>query len=100
MSTAISNSLAGLRSATQSLNVAANKIVRSGAAAANELASVTDETTPTQNSGAPIQPNFSSDTDLVSGIVELKLAEFSYKASAKVFQVASRLEQSLLDTLR
>ena len=100
MTTAISSSLAGLQSATQRLNVAASNIVKSPGLESRQpkVDGVATENTP--KSGSPARVNFSPLPDLTSSLVDLKLAEVSYKASAKALKIALEIDKSLIDELR
>ncbi|MGI9415040.1 MAG: hypothetical protein ACR2PM_15305 [Hyphomicrobiales bacterium] len=92
----MSIAVGGMRSATQRFETAARDIVRSGAEAQNVLNQVTD---PSLSGGAPITVSGLGVPDLADSLVSMKFAEISYKASLKVFEVASRLEDELLDVI-
>ena len=97
MTTAISSSLSGLQSATQRLNVAAKNIVQSSdlGFAKQSVSDVRQERNTT--SGSPARINLSPLPDLALSIVDLKIAEISYKASAKVLKVALEIDKQLID---
>ncbi len=99
MTTAISASLSGLQSATQRLNFAAQNTVKStGFTAENPQAGAGQISQPGQ-SGAPVQASFTPLPDLQSSLVDLKLAEVSYEASAKVLKVALEIDKNLIDQI-
>lgn len=106
MSSALSIAAGGMRAATVRFESAAHDIVRAGAEAQNALnAGSEDRNAPTQapdpalSGGAPVSVPGLGLPDLATSLVSLKEAEISYKASVKVFEVASRLENELLDIL-
>ncbi len=104
MTTAISISLSGLQSASQRLNDAAAVITKSGDPKLSE------KVAPPQpgiegggdrgNSGRPVAAGSISTDDLTSGLIDLKLAEFSYKASARVLKIANEIEGYLIDQFK
>ena len=100
MNSAIASSLSGLQSATNSFIAAAEKIVSSGATSIASQSSSTSQTTGTLQSGRPLAVNLNPPEELARGIVDLKLAEFSYKASAKVLKVALDLDKTFIDQLK
>lgn len=97
MTSAISSSLSGLQSAQRSLTAAATNIVKSGGFnPASQSLEVKNTSSPTA-SGSPIQANFSPLPDLTSSLIDLKLAEISYKASAEALKVALEIDRNLID---
>jgi len=97
MISAISNSLSGLQSATQRLNVAAEGIVKSGTTAISKQTVSDGQLSPTPNSGGPVRAKLNVLPDLTASLVDLKLAEFSYKASAKALKVVLEIDKNLID---
>ena len=96
MSSALSIAAGGLRTATVQFESAARDIVSAGTSFQSEQ---TPQNDPATSGGAPISVASFPVPDLTEGILDLKLAEISYKANAKVFEVAARLEQEALDIL-
>lgn len=75
---------------------AARDVVRVGTVERPDLETGTD---PATSGGAPLGFASLPVPDLVGSVIDLKLAEISYKANAKVFEVAARLEDEALDIL-
>ncbi len=100
MTSAISTSLSGLQSATQRLNVAATNIVLSGNPEPEKQSTGEVINDKPAQSGSPARINFSPLPDLTSSIVDLKIAEISYKASAKALKVALEIDKHLIDEIR
>ncbi len=99
MSTAISASLSGLQSATQRLNDAAHNTVKSASfTVGNQQTEAGQNNSPAQSS-APVRASFGPLPDLQSSLVDLKLAEFSYKASAKMLKVVLEIDKNLIDQI-
>jgi flagellar basal body rod protein FlgC len=98
MSSALAIAAGGLQAASRSFETAARTIVSAGATATESVGQAAE---PAASGGAPLAavPPFEEGPDLFEGLIDLKLAEISYKANAKVFAAASRLEDSLLDIL-
>ncbi len=96
MSSALSISAGGIRTATAQFERAASDIVQAGAAASNQASAPAD---PSTSGGPPLSFASLPVPDLAEGIINLKLAEISYKANARVFEVAARLEETALDIL-
>lgn len=94
MISAISTSLSGLQSASRRLNLAAEKSVGINSGGQKPVA-----ISPLKNgkTGRPNRVNFQAEPDLISAAVDLKFAEISYKASAKVLKVALELEGVFID---
>ena len=105
MTGAISTSLSGLQSAAQRINVAAGDIVKSGALTSSNRGGDTGQAGAGQarksgRSGGPVQINLSPVPDLASSVVDLKLAEISYKASAKALKAVLETQRNFLDQIR
>ena len=100
MTSAISTSLSGLQSATQRLSVAAKNIVQSGNPEFGKQSTSEIIKTKLAQSGSPARVNFSPLPDLTSSIVDLKIAEVSYKASAKALKVALEIDKHFIDEVR
>jgi hypothetical protein len=96
MSSALSISAGGIRTATAQFERAARDIVAAGTTAAPQNSAAPG---PGASGGAPIRVAQLPAPDLAEGIVSLKLAEISYKANLKVFEVAARLEEEALNIL-
>ncbi len=96
MSSALSISAGGIRTATAQFERAARDIVHAGAAATSEASAPAD---PSTSGGAPLGFASLPIPDLAEGIINLKLAEISYKANLKVFEAAARLEEEALNIL-
>jgi len=95
MSPAITNALSGLQAASFRFSNAAQAIAQPVA-----------DTGPQQTIPAPERPagnvQLASETratSLVENVADLKLAELSYKANAKVLGLIADTEESLLDIL-
>tara|TARA_R110002110_G_scaffold379868_1_gene590428 strand:- start:258 stop:560 length:303 start_codon:yes stop_codon:yes gene_type:complete len=99
MTSAISASLSGLQSATQRLNVAAENTVKNSTFNTSQQVSGTQEISKSAQSGGPVRANFNPLPDFESSLVDLKLAEVSYKASAKALKVALELNKNLIDQI-
>ena len=97
MINALTTAAAGLKQAATRVDAAATKIVRAGAQASNDINGTGPLTPPTP--GTPIQTGPVLGDDLLTGIIDLKQAELSYKANAKVIASLDELEDSLLDIL-
>jgi len=97
MTSAISTSLSGLQSAAQRLNVSAENIVTSSQSVPGSKIPGVDQINRPANSGGPTVVNFNPPADLVSSLVDLKLAEISYKASAQALKVALEIDKNLID---
>jgi hypothetical protein len=97
MTSAISTSLSGLQSATRRLNVSAENIVIGNRSDLDPKESDAEQPTRITNSGGPVGANFNLTSDLVSSVVDLKLAEISYKASARALKVALEIDKNLID---
>ena len=95
MSSALSIAAGGMRTATVQFERAAREIVQAGASYSTDT--TTTGVPPT--TGAPVTFATAPIPDLVGGILDLKLAEISYKANIKVFEVAARLEEEALNIL-
>lgn len=97
MISAISTSLSGLQSATQRLNFAAEKSVGINSGSQKPVA-----ISPAKNGqiGRPNRVNFHAEPDLISAAVDLKFAEISYKASAKVLKAALELDRIFIDEVK
>lgn len=96
MSSALSIAAGGLRTATVQFESAARDIVSAGTSFQSEPAPQSD---PSTSGGAPISLASFPEPDLTQGVIDLKLAEISYKANAKVFEVAANLQREALDIL-
>ncbi len=99
MTSAISSSLSGLQSATQRLNQAASNIVRSGDFNPSTQTNVAGPSNQASVSAGPLRANLPPLPDLATSLVDLKLAEVSYKASAKALSVALEIDKKLLDQI-
>ncbi len=99
MTTAISASLSGLQSATQRLNDAAQNTVKSTSFTVGDQQAGAGQINSPAQSSAPVRASFAPLPDLQSSLVDLKLAEFSYKASAKALKVALDIDKNLIDQL-
>jgi len=99
MTSAISASLSGLQSATQRLNVAAQNTVASTSFASGNQQAGAGQISSSAQSGAPVRASFNPLPDLQSSLVDLKLAEVSYKASAKALKVALEIDKNLINQL-
>lgn len=95
MLNAIATALGGLHSAAGRFNEAATRIVRAGTVSQSAL----QEPAPPPAAGAPLDRAPVLSDDLVTGIVDMKLAELSYKANAKVLAAAAELEKTTIDIL-
>jgi len=106
MSSALSIAANGLQAAGHQFDTAARSVVSSGLAAQN---SSSDAATPVSSSNPqnvnasaaslpPPAPVFDT-PDLATGLVDLKLAEVSYKAQIEVLNVAAKLEEEAIDLL-
>ena len=99
MTSAISASLSGLQSATQRLNVAAQNTVKSTSFTTGNQETGAGQISRPAQSGAPVRASFDPLPDLQSSLVDLKLAEISYKASAKVLKVALEIDKNLINQI-
>lgn len=97
MSTALSIAAGGIRTAGGQFETAARDIVRAGTSFQADPATATAN--PATSGGAPISVANYPIPDLADSLVDMKLAEISYKANIKVFEVAARLEEAALDIL-
>ena len=111
---AISNALNGLNQASSRFESAANSLTLAGTSASAEARSSSESTTSSQAregagsagratalSGDPVQPPPAlQDDGIEKAATDLKLAEFSYKASAKVLKSINNTQDQLLDVLR
>ncbi len=96
MSSALSIAAGGIKTASAQFTSAAREIVQAGT---NAHAATTSTAASAASTGAPVSiANFPA-PDLFSGIIDLKLAEISYKANIKVFEAAARLEEEALNIL-
>ena len=100
MTSAVSSSLSGLRSATRRLNVAAENIVTGQVDRPVGQDSNVTRTKRVPRSGGPVRAGFNPGSNLSSGIVDLKLAEISYRASAKALKVAMEIDKNFIDQVR
>ena len=96
MTSALSIAAGGMRAATVHFESAARDLVRAGTEAQEALQQVSD---PALSGGAPVSVPALEYPSLTASLVSLKQAEISFKASATVFEVASRLEGELLDII-
>jgi hypothetical protein len=99
MSSALSIAAAGLQAAGRSFETAAKTVVAAGAAHYEAVAQPAPipQSTPTQS--PPVASPVFDVPDLAAGLVDLKLAEISYKAQIEVFKAASRLEEEALNLI-
>jgi len=95
MINAIDTALTGLNKASQQVNKSATKIVRGTSVNAQP------QSQPTQNtnipSTAPQNITTIQDVDVTAEIVNIKLAEISYKANLSVIETAGELFDELLN---
>ncbi|MBZ0216812.1 MAG: hypothetical protein K8F25_09690 [Fimbriimonadaceae bacterium] len=97
MSLAISSALSGLQAASARLTGAARTIA--GTNPANPSA-INNVQTAERPSGKPDTASGSfAETGVTKNLVDIKQAEISYKANAKVLSVLARTEEGLLDIL-
>lgn len=96
MTSALNIAAGGMHAATVRFEAAAHDIVRAGTTAQTEAA---EPAAPAGSTGAPVTVSGLPQGDLLGGVIDLKLAEISYKANLKVFEVAARLEDEALDIL-
>jgi len=99
MTSAISASLSGLQSATQRLNVAAQNTVKSTSFTVGNRESDAGQINRPAPGAAPVRASFDPLPDIQSSLVDLKLAETSYKASAKALKVALEIDKNLIDQI-
>ncbi len=100
MSSAISIAAGGLQTAARSFETAARTIVAAGNFQAGEATPPAPKATPTGKTQSPPPASPVFDTpDLGQGLIDLKLAEISYKAQVEVLKVASSLEDEAIDLL-
>lgn len=100
---ALNNAVTGLNLASARAEKAADTIVHAGAAASGTVASAQGSGNASLAgpvSGSPAQAVPPVETGLEQGIVELKLADISYKASAAVIKTVNSSQDQLLDVLR
>lgn len=97
MSTALSIAAGGIRTASGQFETAARDIVRAGTSFQADPTTGTSD--PATSGGAPISVANFPIPDLADSLVDMKLAEISYKANIKVFEVAARLEEEALNIL-
>ena len=96
MSSALSIAADGMQTATVQFERAARDIVRAGAGFTADPAAPAE---PSTSGGAPLGFAALPVPNLATSVVDLKLAEISYKANAQVFEAAARLEEEALDIL-
>lgn len=111
---AISNAINGLNQASSRFEAAASSLTEAGTSASAEARSSSESTTSSQAregagstgrapaiSGDPVQPPPALQNDsLEKATLDLKLAEISYKASARVLKSINNTQDQLLDVLR
>jgi hypothetical protein len=81
------------------LNVAAQNTVKSTSFASENPQVARGQISEPGQSGAPVRASFTPLPDLQSSLVDLKLAEVSYKASAKALKVALEIDKNLIDQI-
>lgn len=96
MINSIGIALSGLQSATSRINESAANIARSGSVG---IISNTDNNANTQLT-APINISPIETSNLIEDVVDLKLAELSYKANLKTLEISGELLDELIDTFR
>ena len=98
MITSIGIALTGLNSASLRLNASASNITN--VSTANSLTDQNNAPYAPLTTNQPFTPIFDSDspsTDLASDIINMKLAEISYKANLSTIKVAGRMFDELLN---
>lgn len=94
---ALNTAMSGMRLFSTRAGEAAREIVDAGLSAHSALQTVPQsQVKPTPPPAAPLAPQ----PDLARGVVNLKLAEIGYKASAKVAAAVSDMHRQLLDVVK
>ena len=99
MSSSLSIAAGGMQAAGRRFETAARSIVSSGAALQSEPARPAQRPAATQTGSPPPIRQVFDTPGLTEGLIDLKLAETSYKAQIEVLKAASRLEQETLNLI-
>lgn len=91
MINAIQIAVSGLNAASRRADTAASNIANAATTSIPEPAGDAGST-----GSAPANRPYISDTDLITDIMNLKMASTTYKANAKVIDVATDMQDSLL----
>jgi len=95
---ALKTAILGLNNAAARMTNAASSIVKI-ASTKNISEKSADSTANAPKDVVTLSSAASSDTDLVSSIVEMKIAEITYKANAATIRAVKENDEKLFDTL-
>ncbi len=100
MSSALSIAAGGIQVAARSFELAARNVVTAGAATTAQVAAGSQNVQAVPgSSGAPVSTPHFELPDLTSSLIDLKLAEISYKAQIQIFKAADRIQDQALDLI-